>query len=162
MTDFFTSHQSKIEVGAPSGCWLWSGATLPNGYGSVHHNGRSHNAHRVAFEAQNGPGSAKGLIVRHRCDTPACVNPGHLLIGTPADNSRDMVERGRQRGGTHVAHKGEAATHSKLTDEIVREIRRRYKFRDPQNNTVAMAAQFGVVSTTVRDIIHGRTWGHVV
>lgn len=78
-----------------SGCWLWIGDKR-NGYGSVWVNGRRDYAHRAIYTEFVAPIPA-GLVVRHSCDTRACVNPTHLLIGTQADNLHDMAERGRWR-----------------------------------------------------------------
>jgi hypothetical protein len=73
-----------------SGCWLWIGARHSMGYGKFD----GEMAHRYAWQLVNGP-IPDGLVVRHRCDVPLCVRPEHLELGTRADNSRDMVERGR-------------------------------------------------------------------
>jgi hypothetical protein len=38
-----------------------------------------------------------GQVALHHCDTPACVNPEHLFLGTPQDNMDDKVSKGRDR-----------------------------------------------------------------
>lgn len=76
-----------------AGCWLWCGAKNNKGYGVIRVAGRGCLSHRVAFELMNGP-IPLGLVVRHRCDTPLCCNPSHLELGTMADNTADMLQRG--------------------------------------------------------------------
>jgi hypothetical protein len=83
-----------------SGCFLWVGAWGTKGYGQFHIGGRSgaaHKAHRVAWELANGP-IPVGLQVLHKCDTPCCVNPDHLFLGSNLDNHRDKARKGRGRG----------------------------------------------------------------
>jgi hypothetical protein len=63
-----------------------------SGYGSV----QGVPAHRIVWAHHNGP-IPDGLVIRHACDNPPCVNPGHLLVGTVRDNIHDMLGRGRQR-----------------------------------------------------------------
>lgn len=80
-----------------SGCWEWNGKRNDNGYGifSARRLGyESARAHRVMYECVTGEelGARK---LRHTCDNPPCVNPEHLIPGTMADNTRDMIERGR-------------------------------------------------------------------
>lgn len=98
---FFERHSGKIEFGAPSGCWLWSGGIIPDGYGTVYVDKKTKYAHRVAYETAKGP-IPTGLYVLHKCDTPACVNPDHLRVGTQSDNMRDSIERGRHRSNKHL------------------------------------------------------------
>lgn len=81
-----------------SGCHLWIGAMTTRGYGSFAVDGRPEKAHRVAWALAHGGHTPDGWVL-HRCDNPSCVNPMHLYVGTPKDNARDMVVRGRARNG---------------------------------------------------------------
>lgn len=78
-----------------SGCWLWVGGTNGKGYGQLWIDGEpSIMAHRLSWELHNGP-IPKGMLVCHKCDTPPCVNPDHLFIGTDKDNIQDCIKKGR-------------------------------------------------------------------
>ena len=79
------------------GCWEWRGGVSGSGYGilSAPRLGLDGaRVHRLMWEMHNGPIS-DGLVVRHRCDNPPCINPNHLEIGTHGQNMQDMVDRGR-------------------------------------------------------------------
>jgi transcriptional regulator with XRE-family HTH domain len=74
-----------------AGCHVWN--DKPTRYGTFNIGGVSLLAHRIAYWLTKGP-IAPGLLVRHRCDVPGCINPDHLELGTHADNSRDLKKRG--------------------------------------------------------------------
>ena len=78
-----------------SGCWSWTGPKR-NGYGVFYTGSDDRSAHRISYEVFKGS-IEKGLILRHTCDNPSCINPDHLIPGTMKDNAMDRQSRGRGR-----------------------------------------------------------------
>ena len=128
-------------------------ATHPDGYSQTKFDGTHLLHHRLEWCLARGlhPNEIKGLVVRHKCDNPSCVNVTHLEIGSQKDNMQDKVKRGRLdfRGGEHNPA-------SKLTPENVRQIRARS--REPQKK---LADEFGVTISAISGIISRRTWRHL-
>jgi len=156
VTDIFEQHREKIAFAGPDECWLWSAARNRHGYGMVNARGRMRLVHRETYEAVHGEGAADGLVVRHRCDVPACCNPAHLEPGTQADNNRDMVERGRHRS---PGLKGETNPSAKLTEADIRTIRSTYVPGDREFSQRALARRFGVTQATISLVVRRESWG---
>ena len=87
-------HYSMVEP--TSGCRLWWGGTVRKGYGRLGVANRHWLAHRAAWFVANGP-IPEGMLICHRCDVRACISPDHLFLGTHADNTADMMAKGRKR-----------------------------------------------------------------
>lgn len=126
-------------------------------YGRVKHQGKQQLVHRLVYCQANSIDieSIKGLVVRHTCDNPRCINPNHLLLGTNEDNQRDKAER-RLSGNL------------KLTVEQVAEIRRtctpgkKQGFAKSQGFTyLALAKRFGVDHGAIRDAFLRKTFKHL-
>lgn len=151
----------ELSIPEPNtGCWLWlgcgSGRSARYGeYGRLWVNGRNCGAHRVSFEAAVGP-IPNGMRVLHHCDTPACVNPAHLFLGTMKDNAADRDRKQRRR-----APQGESNGAAKITAEIALAVRL------AGGTQQSIADRYGIHQTTVSLIKLGRLWkcldsGHVV
>ncbi len=133
------------------GCIPWMGNLNSAGYGLVGMGAsqRAMRAHRVAYQLFKGP-VASGVVVMHRCDNPRCVNADHLQLGTHSDNHADMVSKLRH-------NHGERSYFAKLTEEQVREIRRRSKGTSQGD----LAESYGVSRQTIARIISRETWKYV-
>lgn len=84
-------------------CWIWTSTSIPGGYGQFWLNGKYERAAYVALLLTPGTDLSGGPFTCHHCDNPPCVNPGHLFSGTPLDNMRDMVAKGRDTGSKRRA-----------------------------------------------------------
>lgn len=138
------AHRRKFEdsyIPEPnSGCWLWTGASGGEaGYGSL----GGMRAHRVSHVIYNGD-IPEGILVRHKCDNSACVNPDHLELGTYQDNMNDCIARGRFVAGR-----------AKLTLEEATEI------FNSMRTAKYEAERFGLHVDTVKQIRRGRIWPQV-
>lgn len=142
---------SKIDLGGDDECWPWNGNRTPKGYGSFSLNRRMVAAHRVSWTIFVGP-IPDGLHVLHACDTPFCVNPKHLFLGTNQDNIDDKVAKRRQaRGETH--------SRAILTEDQVREIR--YRARNETISHKELGHQYGVSKATISGIVSRKNWRHI-
>lgn len=135
------------------GCWEWNGARNPRGYGQLSAGPRDSEgkswplyAPRVSWELENGP-IPDGMVACHKCDNPPCVNPGHLFLGTRADNNADMAAKRRTRNG-------ERRPQHKLTDAQVRQIRVRYEAGGVSQR--ALADEYGVSQAAISLVVHSK------
>lgn len=130
----------------PKACWLWRGAcsdSRQDGPPRAMTNalGKSVAAARMAYVLFKGP--TNGMQVCHQCDNPQCVNPNHLFLGTPLDNSRDMWRK--ERYGCNV----------KLSVRKVRYIRRSLL------SDAALAYRYGVEERAIWNARHLVSWAWV-
>lgn len=152
------------KVNKSGDCWLWTANSGRRGYGRFGYNGRTQQAHRVAWQLTHGP-IKDGLCVCHSCDVPACVNPAHLWLGTQDENVSDRDKKGRHFSPTGERHgsrtqpesrpRGEAHANAKLTTEQVIAI------RADTRSLRLVAADYGIGQQTVCKIKKGQSWAHV-
>lgn len=131
-------------------CWLWTATLFGGGYGSLRVDGKRSLAHRVSWELHCGPIPA-GMDVCHRCDVRHCVNPAHLFLGTPQDNTLDAVSKGRHPFGENQGR-------AKLTESDVVLARQMWAEGTP---ACRLARYLGVTSRTMLDALHRKHWKHV-
>lgn len=141
----------KYEINK-SECWIWIAGTRLNSKGVAYprhwtDDRKSIGAHRFSFELVHGA-IPKSMYVCHKCDTPLCVNPDHLFVGTHQDNMRDMVQKRRSYTGRGENKKGRAKLTNQQADQI----------RKMNISHTKIAALFGVSPTTIGRIKCGESY----
>ena len=137
--------------GGPDACWPWTGFLRENGYGVIGINRNGYKVHRVSYFLEHGRIDNDRLVL-HRCDVRSCVNPAHLFLGTPKDNSQDAVKKGR-----NAKLYGDRNGKAKLSRADVLSIRRMCRRSGVYQKTIAK--QFGVSEATVSYVVNGGRWG---
>jgi hypothetical protein len=141
-----------LKSSIPGACWDWTAHKHKSGYGVLMHtdqNGRWSpiGAHVISFRLHIGR-VPSGMEVCHSCDTPHCTNPGHLFLGTHADNMEDMSSKKRSAWG-------ERSGHAVLTESDVAAIRQMR--RDGVRRHI-VADLFGLNPTYVSAITKHKRW----
>jgi hypothetical protein len=153
-----TRFWSKVAIGEPDECWLWTAACTEHGYGRINLGERGkgvERAHRVSWILAKGQ-IPNGMCVCHKCDNPPCVNPDHLFLGTKADNVHDAMVKGRfvdpptHYGDNHPLRRdpskrrpGELNGNHKFSRDLVRAV-----FLSPLG-PLAASRKFGISRTAV-------------
>lgn len=144
---------SRVNKGAPNGCWEYTRARDKWGYGDVNFQGKHVQAHRLAWRLlRSEPGE---LDVLHKCNNPPCCNPDHLYLGTDADNRKDQI-------AARTTTWGERNPKAKLTNQQVVEIRAAYKKYGPRkSNAPELAEKYGVSRNIINCIGRRDTWKYL-
>lgn len=142
----------RCSINKHTSCWLYGLGLTTAGYGRIGINRKSHYTHRLMFELVNGE-IKNGLHILHKCDTPNCCNPDHLFLGTPLDNIRDMISKGRAR---YASLKGELNNAVKLKEsQIV------FILKSSETGKY-LAKKYGVSPSMISLIRSRKKWRHVV
>jgi hypothetical protein len=171
MDDTHAAFWALVQTASEDDCWLWKAGKTSAGYGAFYVQRRQILAHRLAIELHTGTAVPKGVVVRHKCDNPACVNPSHLVTGSQRDNVHDAITRGRSAkppvhsGENHWRArfpdrvlKGSDVPSAKLTEGDVLNIR---QLRMSGAAITDLATSYELDFSTVADICNGKTWKHV-
>jgi len=140
----------NVKIDDLLGCWLWTGAKINSGYGTVKIDGKRYLVHRYSWELAKGE-IPDEMYICHTCDVKLCVQPDHLFLGNQKDNMSDASAKGR-------LPKGEQHYISKLTPAILLECGKLVK----QGVTYRELAQkYGASPSAINNALLGRSWKHL-
>ena len=149
MKNYLDRIEKNLAYEPNTGCWLWTAGINDDGYARMLFNGKARYVHRIVYEFRRGK-IPVGLFALHSCDTPSCVNPDHIFLGTQTDNMIDKTRKGR-------AYRGVNHYRAKLDEYQIKAIRSIGK-----SLTIAqMAKYFKIDYCAIRNILMNKTWKHI-
>lgn len=170
MTLEFNESLFWAKVEKSDGCWLWHGAIGERGYGAfrIRKPRKTMRAHRIAYFLKHGELPA---LLMHSCDVRRCVNPEHILNGSPALNTADMMSKGRHRVGKGLCGDLNPA---RLHPELLPRGEKHGRATITEANVLllladrvlgaslgTLAERYNVRRDTVWRIISGKSWLHL-
>ena len=153
-----TNFWNKVDRRGEDECWPWTASCSRNGYGHFGIGNKKDGTKRIVrssrlafyFAHENQWPENQAC---HTCDNRLCCNPLHIYDGTQQENIADRNAAERQA-------KGEDNGRSKLTEDQVLEIRRRYVPRVVTLQT--LGDEFGVSKQVISFIIRRNIWKHII
>ena len=142
---------AKVDQSAgPDCCWFWRAGKLRQGYGTFRVGSNVFLATRLAYVWLGGKELPLYLDVLHHCDTPPCVNPKCLFLGTNQDNVADRVAKGRSFSPEPLF--GEANKMAKFSKEDVEHM---FALRSQGKTQQQIADVFTTGQGTISRILNG-------
>jgi hypothetical protein len=143
--------QPKEDYWKQSPCIAWPGVLDKDGYPIAWIGGKTTRVARVVLAGNLGREIKFGYYACHNCDKASCVNPAHLFEGTPLDNMRDCIKKGRNARGSKSGN-------AKLNEYKVVEIREKHSSGIRVKD---LADEYNVSTSTISDVVKHETWKHV-
>lgn len=132
-------------------CWIWKKGKDKNGYGLMSVKDIPRRASRISYDTFIGY-VPDDKFVCHSCDNPSCINPLHLFLGSPKDNTQNMFKKSRDR------HIGEKNRNSVLNEKLIKEIFSLYR---KGLSKTEISRIFNTSDTHICSIISRKIWKHV-
>jgi hypothetical protein len=129
-------------------CWYWLGCLSKQAYSKTNLGSKYISAHALMWELTTGKRAPKGSVLMHSCDTPFCVNPSHLTVGSYSQNTSDAHAKGRWENG-------------KEWDREKANVFIHYLLAVGDMTQRAIAKSFGVSEHVISNIARGNTWKNI-
>lgn len=152
--------RDRCRINDETGCWHW-GLSVCQGSATVHyvdpHSGRAFRTRgrRAAWALANGPIPA-GQYAYATCQTPECVNPAHVAVGTRQQHGEFLRQMGWQRHNPKRIAANRRTVYTKLAKKLNREKARAIRLSD--KTQAQLAREYDVPQSTVWAIKAGRAW----
>lgn len=168
---------SKVKKAGSNDCWHWIGTMRGNrGYGVFSYLHRNYSPHRISYILCVAE-IKSGMVIRHLCNNPGCVNPKHLAQGTHKENQADRLAAGTmlygEKNPISKANPGSAASRKKISEfrrsgrhpgdklDNKKVLSIRSEYASGLFTQAELAKKYSVAGSVISRVASGKLWGHV-